>query len=49
MGIRGEGRKKHREVDEYGGKSRRRKKSERRGTGTMGIVREGEGRKTEVL
>ena len=45
MGIREEGRKIHRKVYEYRGKSRRRNKSERRGTGTMGIVREG--RKTE--
>lgn len=44
MGIRGEGRKIQREVYEYRGKSRR-EKSERRGTSTMGIVREG--RKTE--
>lgn len=40
MGIRGEGRKTHREVYEYRGKNRRKKISERRGTGTMGIVRE---------
>lgn len=45
MGIRGEGRKIHREVCEYRRKSRRKKKSERRGMGTMGIVRER--RKTE--
>lgn len=45
MGIRGERRKIHREVCEYRGKSRRKKKSERRGMGTMGIVRER--RKTE--
>lgn len=40
MGIRGEGRKIRREVYEYRGKSQRKKKSERRGMGTMGIVRE---------
>lgn len=37
----------HREVYEYNGNNRRRKKSERRGMNTMGIVREG--RKTERI